>query len=409
MQLGLTTYVREVELAMRKGLRDLRRDVGRLPAKDPERKAIRSELRRKLAEGRKALNSGRSLGSLSEEILGAIRKASEKLTGSDLAEISATLKELGEGGDLSASLAASSIASSRSGLAAELASQGIPGIPPERMRGLDLTRDDEAIPVQALDTSSITEDMATALRLHALGFRSVFHNEVLAQGLAPEDLGTSFKQRLRWAQGTIQVLVKESPLTIRGLSLAQRLMYFSTIFSYFSGFSNVIFLVAPIIWFFSAIAPVSAWSPAFFLHLVPFLVLNRLAYFAITRGLAAWRSEQFSLALFPLWIKAVVSVLFGRRPSFVVTAKQRQAGTYLRLVWPQILVIGSTLCGIVYAGFALLNGWGNHTLLGYAVNSVWGIYNCLMLAALVRAALYQPPADWKPGPPDFAEIRLSEA
>jgi cellulose synthase (UDP-forming) len=73
--------------------------------------------------------------------------------------------------------------------------------------------------VQALATISITEDMATAMRLHSLGWKSVFYPEVLAYGLAPEDLGTSLKQRLRWAQGTVQVFVRENPLFKKGLSL----------------------------------------------------------------------------------------------------------------------------------------------------------------------------------------------
>jgi cellulose synthase (UDP-forming) len=42
-------------------------------------------------------------------------------------------------------------------------------------------------------------------------------------------------QRLRWAQGTMQVPLRENPLLQRGLSLPQRLMYFSTMWSYLSG------------------------------------------------------------------------------------------------------------------------------------------------------------------------------
>ena len=34
-------------------------------------------------------------------------------------------------------------------------------------------------------TISVTEDMATCMRLHGLGWRSVYHHEVLARGLAP--------------------------------------------------------------------------------------------------------------------------------------------------------------------------------------------------------------------------------
>ena len=39
-----------------------------------------------------------------------------------------------------------------------------------------------------MSTISVTEDMATAMRLHALGWRTVYHHERLADGLAPEDV-----------------------------------------------------------------------------------------------------------------------------------------------------------------------------------------------------------------------------
>jgi cellulose synthase (UDP-forming) len=34
-------------------------------------------------------------------------------------------------------------------------------------------------------------------------------------------------RRLRWSQGTLQVMLKENPLVQRGLSIGQRLMYFA--------------------------------------------------------------------------------------------------------------------------------------------------------------------------------------
>ncbi|MGY1691658.1 glycosyltransferase family 2 protein [Geodermatophilus sp. SYSU D01105] len=93
------------------------------------------------------------------------------------------------------------------------------------VRAIDVDRDDEAQPLMPMATISVTEDMATCMRLHALGWRTVYHHETLALGLAPEDLGTMLTQRLRWAQGTVQVMLRENPLVQRGLTVAQRLMY----------------------------------------------------------------------------------------------------------------------------------------------------------------------------------------
>ena len=114
------------------------------------------------------------------------------------------------------------------------------------VNAVDVDRSHEAQPMMPMATLSVTEDMATCMRLHAMGWRSVYHHEVLAHGLAPDDLGTMLQQRLRWAQGTLQVMLKENPLVQKGLSIPQRLMYFSTMWSYLSGFAAVVFLAAPV-------------------------------------------------------------------------------------------------------------------------------------------------------------------
>ena len=401
MRLGVTAYVKEVENSLRRGLKTIRKDIGELPLEGKDRKAIKAALLQRIKTIQRSLQHGQSPGIASDEVLKAIKEAGEALAKSDLSDISSTLQSLAGEGDLAAQMAGVSILANGNLLAGYLSKIGSVGITPKKISGIDLTRGEEAIPVLALDTGSITEDMATALRLHSLGFRSVYHNEILAQGLAPEDLGTSLKQRLRWAQGTIQVFVKENPLFLKGLSFPQRLMYFATIFSYFSGFFNLMLIIAPIIWFFTGIAPVAAWNMDLFFHLMPFLLLNRLAFMLVSKGFAVWRSEQYNLALFPLWIKAVFSVLAKKSPTFVVTAKQRQNGTYLRLVWPQILMIGATVCGIAFAGFSLINGRGGYYAIGYFINVFWGIYNCVLLFSVVRAAVYQPPSGWSVRVPTF--------
>ena len=109
-------------------------------------------------------------------------------------------------------------------------------------------------------TMSVTEDMATCMRLHGMGWKSVYHHEVLAHGLAPDDLGTMLQQRLRWAQGTLQVMLKENPLVQRGLSIPQRLMYFSTMWSYLSGFAAVVYLAAPFLYLVFGVLPVKAYG-----------------------------------------------------------------------------------------------------------------------------------------------------
>ncbi len=256
----------------------------------------------------------------------------------------------------------------------------------------DEKRLDEFDLVGGVSSNSITEDMNTAMRLHAGGWKSVYHDEELASGLAPDDLSSTLKQRLRWAQGTIQVLLRENPLTKPGLTIWQRLQYFQTMYSYFSGFATVIFIACPIIYFFTGIIPVRAYGLDFALHFIPAFILNRLTFIAASWGIPArelWRSEQYAIALFPLFIQSVVSVFTGRPIKFQVTPKQRQSGIYLRLVWPQLAIINLTILGILWCLYRFAVGSLENPWL-YVLNGVWAVYNLSLLLVIVRAAVWQP-------------------
>ena len=258
--------------------------------------------------------------------------------------------------------------------------------------GKDATRISEFDLIGGMSSSSITEDMNTAMRLHGAGWQSAYHNELLAEGLAPDDLVSTLKQRLRWAQGTIQVLVQENPLTKNGLGFWQRLQYFQTMYSYFSGFFTLIFILCPIIFFFTDIIPVKAFGADFAIHFFPAFIINRLTFLAATWGIPAselWRSEQYAIALFPLFIQAVWSV-FSRTPlNFQVTPKQRQSGKYLNLVIPQLTIVILSLVGMAWSLIRFMMGTLPDPWI-YLINSSWAIYNICLLSVVIKAAVWQP-------------------
>lgn len=246
--------------------------------------------------------------------------------------------------------------------------------------------------IGGLSSISITEDMNTAMRLHSAGWNSAYHHEVLAEGLAPDDLNSTLTQKLRWAQGTIQVLTRDNPLFKPGLSLWQRLQYFQTMYSYFAGFFVAIFLACPIISLFTGLIPVSSFSLEFAFHFVPAYVLNRLTLMAAGWGIPAkelWRNEQYTIALFPLQIQAVLSVLMGKKVKFKVTPKQRQSGVYFGLIRIQLFALGLTLLGIAWGLIQLLLGNGSDPW-SYIINIGWSCYHIALLWVIVRAAYWQP-------------------
>lgn len=260
------------------------------------------------------------------------------------------------------------------------------------LRAVDVDRDDEAQPLQPVATVSVTEDMATAMQLHALGWRTVYHHETLAHGLAPEDLPTMLTQRLRWAQGTVQTMLRRNPWTVRGLDVGQRLMYSATMLSYFSGFAAVVYLVAPVLFLWFGVMPVTAWSVDFFARFVPFLVASQLLFVVVARGITTWRGQQYALALFPVWIRAVVTaaanVWFGKPLDFAVTRKDGPAdGVAWRRVLPQLVAMVvlavSVPVGLARAALGLA-AWS-----GTLVNVCWVVYDLVVLGVVVQALRYR--------------------
>jgi cellulose synthase (UDP-forming) len=179
-------------------------------------------------------------------------------------------------------------------------------------------------------------------------------------------------------------------------------MYGATMWSYLSGFVAVIYLLAPMFYIWLGWLPVKAYSADFFWHLIPFLVVNQLLFVVVGWGLPTWRGQQYSLALFPLWIKAVwtavTNVYFGHKLGFVVTPKTRQGGVHLGLVQWQLITMAALALTIAW-GFAKLALGLTDDGLPIMINAFWAGYDLVMLSAVLDAATFRPPADDEGGEP----------
>ncbi|NHA68152.1 glycosyltransferase [Phycicoccus sp. CMS6Z-2] len=403
MQLGIVGYVREVEVAVADALRAADRILSRA-AKDlggatPRAAEAMRTLRREAKEARALLAAGTPVADVTYRFREAVATASREVVEDDVATMRADLAAVaalpvrvdGEGGQLVLDDVAVDALADR-----EWSPLGAVASVRDILRAVDVDRPDEAQPVMPMATISVTEDMATCMRLHAQGWRSVYHHEVLAHGLAPEDLGTMLGQRLRWAQGTLQVLLRENPLTKRGLAPGQRLMYFATMWSYLSGFAALAFLAAPVAYLTYGVLPVHAYGLTFLMLFAPYVVMNQLMFVVVGYGVRTWRGHQYSLALFPLWIRACTTAaanVFLKRPlGFVVTPKTRTAGGGfpVRLVWPQLLATVVLVLAAI-AGVVRLWTGAADSVIGTGVNLAWVVYDLVVMSVIFQAALYRAP------------------
>lgn len=397
MQLGVVRYVVEVEKAVRQAVDGAIRVVVRARrsrrSRDPLVQDVLTQILEALQRTRSEVKGGTALAHATFDLQEKVRAASRRLVDNDMKLIADDLAAIDtlDGGMRTLLLA--EIEENAAMLASrDLSPLGALAAVERLLRLIDVDRADEAQPLMPLATISVTEDMATSMRLHGLGWHSVYHHETLAYGLAPEDLGTALRQKLRWAQGTVQVMLRESPWTQRGLTLGQRLMYSATMWSYLSGFATVVFVAAPTVFLIFGVLPVSSTAAEFFLRFLPFLLLSQLMFLVAGRGVSTWRGQQYTVALFPVWITACatafMNVVFHRPLDFVVTAKERQRlPNPLRILRWQIvatvILMIATVIGLVRVVLGVAEP------LGTVINVGWVVVNLVMFSVLIAAVRFR--------------------
>jgi cellulose synthase (UDP-forming) len=403
MQLGISGYVRELDRSIAGALRAASRAVTKAQshpaAKDRTVRTALDDVARAIGDARAAIAAGTPIASVTYDLHRKVDAASYSLVASDVAGLEDDLAEIralaraGTGGestvDTVVDLEQIVLSLSERELSPLNALESVQAV----LHTIAIDRPDEAQPIMPLATISVTEDMATCMRLHGMGWKSVYHHELLADGLAPEDVGTMLTQRLRWAQGTMQVFLRENPLVQRSLSIPQRLMYFATMWSYISGYAAVVYFAAPIIFLVLGILPVASDAFDFFIRFIPFMIVNQLLFLVAAKGTPTWRGQQYSLALFPVWIEActtaVNNVLLRIPLGFAVTPKTRQqsTGPQWRLIHVQLIVMALLVLAIIIGCIHLVVNGAEP--IGTGVNIAWAVFDLIILSVLFKAVAYQ--------------------
>lgn len=208
-------------------------------------------------------------------------------------------------------------------------------------------------------TESLTEDFHTTMKLHQAGWRSAYHNEVLARGLAAGGPDAFYAQRRRWGRGAMQVLRHDNPLTAPGLTLRQRLSYVYSLSAWFDSWRTLGLALVPVAVLVTGHFPVQAPPAQFALMAgVPFL-LQQVALALLSRGFApAWFSLLFEVVRLPSNLAATLSLVRRGTGRFAVTAKGRTGEARTRARVPgMLLALAAVLGGALLYTAASAAGW----------------------------------------------------
>jgi cellulose synthase (UDP-forming) len=238
--------------------------------------------------------------------------------------------------------------------------------------------------------NSITEDAETALTLHARGYHSRYVDEALISGLQPETFASFIVQRVRWAQGMIQLFLLSNPLRLKGLTPAQRLCYFSNAFFWFFCYARVVFLFAPIMYLAFGLQFYNATIPQFFAYGLPQMIGAILASDYLF-GRYRWTliSEVYELLQSMFSLRAVVSVMLRpRAPGFKVTPKGEkiEEDSISELAAPFYVVYVLVLLGVAAGVWKLVHGYPHRDVIISALS--WCGLNLVLLNACI-GVLYE--------------------
>lgn len=254
-----------------------------------------------------------------------------------------------------------------------------------------LVRRSSLVRIGGFATGTVTEDLHTSIRLHAAGFRSVYHAEPLAFGIAPESIAPFIGQRVRWGQGAMHVWRKEGILTHPGLTWAQRLNYLGSVLTYFDGWQKAVFYGAPAVVLATGTLPLLAGMPEFLLHFLPYYLLSFWVFEEVGRGYGrTFYIEQYNMARFAAFAWATLAWILPRM-KFRVTPKGAAAGEGRggRFTIPQWAVLALNFAAIP-AGVALYLRGGGLPLEGLVANVAWASVNgTLAVAVLAFTAVTQ--------------------
>ena len=149
-----------------------------------------------------------------------------------------------------------------------------------------LIRSKQLMQVGGFPTDSVTEDYLVTLRLREIGYQTIYLNEQLSLGLAPEGLKEYITQRSRWCLGCVQICRGRADRCDSGneLSWVDRVILSET-FLYWSATHafRVLALIIPILYLLLGVQAVHA-SMADALS-------NFLPYYMVQMMIMAWMTN----------------------------------------------------------------------------------------------------------------------
>lgn len=243
--------------------------------------------------------------------------------------------------------------------------------------------------------TGLAEDLVTAIRIHAKGWKSIYNPIIVSRGLVPEDFGSFCKQQLKWARGVHEVLFAELPKLWSSLSFWQKLSYTTIGTYYFSGIITFLFLLIPYLFLLFGWLPgnmdfmefMSRWLPVVAIAVSIYLYVQQWTCHPEAERGVHLRGMFLKFASWPVFALGFLLSILNKDIPYIPTAKQSVKGfsPFARpLLIHQGLFTATILFVLIQRGF-----FTSEARLTLTSGEVWGMVVFCMIAFIVSlGALY---------------------
>lgn len=258
-----------------------------------------------------------------------------------------------------------------------------------------VVRRDYVLQIGGIATETVTEDCHTSLRLHSLGYETVYYDKIMVAGLAPEKFSSYVGQQVRWARGMAQILRLENPLFNRKLklSLSQRICYLSATSHFFFGFPRLMYLLAPMLYLLLGINSVKGLGLETLFYALPHILLSmQTNHIPYKRVRFSFWNEIYEFAMsFQAGMVTLLALINPKLGAFNVTDKGltvTKRNFDLESV-RYLLILGVlTATALLVVPFWLLlysQAWQ-----AALINALWCVFNLILVIAACLVAFEQP-------------------
>ena len=235
-------------------------------------------------------------------------------------------------------------------------------------------------------TGSITEDFATGILIEAAGYVSLATAEPLASGRTPHTFAEHIQQRTRWGRGVIVTAKKLGLMKLKGLSLLQKISYWSSVVYWYSPLKNLIYMVSPLLYAVLAI-PVfrCTWLELIVYWLPMFIFQNICLRLVSGNAMSEKWSCIYETSVMPHLLMPVIKESLGMSmTTFKVTDKNTGKGRRIRdtrSMRPFIILIILSVLGMIRILFLLkgIQTIGLLVLLFWLLRNIYCLIMCLFL------------------------------